>query len=220
VYGPARPNGSGSSIAALIGRLLGLAIVIVAVGALGVGVMTLFGGQLAAPTVRPTPFGAISPSPSFAPGPTATPSGSTPLTTPTPTSTPAGSGLPATPTPTAPLIAVGPGFVTFGTRADSELRIRDPRTSFALEERITWSAYLIDAVNSADVRVLIIKDDPAAPGGERLIRTDEISPRVTDAQIFVRRIRPDRLLDGPGVYTIRYVRGDRLLSEGRFLVTE
>jgi hypothetical protein len=220
VYGSARPNGSGSSSSAILGRLLGLAILVVAVGLLAAGAVAFMNAPSASPTLRPTAIAALSPTPSSDALPTALPTGTalTPTLTTTPVST--GSGQPPGPSPTAPLIGVGPGFVTFGTKADSELRIKDPRTSFKMSERITWSAYLIDPVNTADVRVLVLKDDPAAPGGERLVRTDEISPQLTDAQVFVRQVRPTRLLDGPGLYTIRYIRGDRLMAEGQFLVTE
>ena len=108
--------------------------------------------------------------------------------------------------------------MTFGTRADDDLNILDPRTSFTSEERIAWSAYLIDAVDSATVRALVIKADPEAPGGERLVVDEGVTPATT-AQIFVRRIRP-RFLEGPGFYTVRYVRGERLLAEGYFVVAE
>jgi hypothetical protein len=125
-----------------------------------------------------------------------------------------------TPTPSPPLIQVGPGFVTFGTRADSDRRILDPKTSFTTDERIVWSAHLVDPVDSVEVRILVVKEDPVAPGGERLIADDGISPPVTDAELFVRRVRPSRYLDGPGYYTVRYVRGDRLMAEGYFVITE
>ncbi len=43
---------------------------------------------------------------------------------------------------------------------------------------------------------------------------------MTGAQIFTRRIKPARALDGPGLYVVRYVRADEVLSEGYFLLEE
>jgi len=220
VYGPARPSTPGSGFGAFLGRILGLSVLVMAVALLGVGVFTFLGGGAASPTPLPTAIARSSPSPSSSEPPTAAPTSSTIAPTQPPLSaSPSGSTGPGV-TPSPPLIQVGPGFVTFGTRADNELRILDPRTSFASSERITWSAYMIDTVNTAEVRVLVTKSDPGAPGGERLITDEAVTPASTSAQIFIRRIRPPRFLDGPGFYTVRYVRGDRLLAEGYFVVTD
>ncbi len=220
VYGPARPSTPGSGGGAILGRILGLFVLVAAVALLGVGVFTFLGGD-ASPTPLRTPIARASTSPSASDLPTSMPTGTalTP-TQPPPSSSPSVSTDPGvTPSPSPPLIQVGPGFVTFGTRADNELNIVDPRTSFTSDERVTWSAYLIEPVDATQIRVLVIKDDPAAPGGERLIN-DEAATPATTAQIFVRRIRPPRFLEGPGFYTVRYVRGERLLAEGYFVVAE
>ncbi len=220
VYGPARPSTPGSSGGAILGRILGLFVLVMAVALLGVGVFTFLGGG-ASPTPLRTPIARVSTSPSSSALPTSLPTGTALIPSQPPSSpSPSASIDPGvTPSPSPPLIQVGPGFVTFGTRADNDLNIVDPRTTFTSDERITWSAYLIDSVDATEVRMLVIKADPVAPGGERLIADEAVTPATT-AQIFIRRIRPPRFLDGPGFYTVRYVRGERLLSEGYFVVAE
>ncbi len=111
----------------------------------------------------------------------------------------------------------GPGFVTFGTQNDPALRIVNPSTSFGPQERITWSAHLTTRVNSNDVRIETSRVDPVTRS-EQLVREDVVRPRGTDAQIFLRRIRPDQALDAPGIYVVRYIRGDTVMSEGYFEV--
>jgi hypothetical protein len=192
-----------------------------AVALLAIGIITFLGGGDASPTPLPTAIARPSTLPSGA-LPTALPSGSAGAQTPAPPSpSPSGSSDPqANATPSPPIIQVGPGFVTFGTRADNEQRILDPSTSFTSRDRIVWSAHLLETGSVSDVRVLIIKADPIAPAGERLISDEGVQSSASDAQVFVRRIRPQRFLDGPGFYTVRYVRGDRLLSEGYFVLTD
>ncbi|HYI22897.1 MAG TPA: hypothetical protein VEX62_09710 [Candidatus Limnocylindrales bacterium] len=220
VYGPARPSTPGSGGGAILGRILGLFVLVMAVALLGVGVFTFLGGG-ATPTPLRTPIARASSSLAASALPTSLPTGTalTPTQPPASQSPSASTDPGFTASPSPPLIQVGPGFVTFGTRADNDLNILDPRTSFTSDERITWSAYLIDTVDAAEVRVLVIKADPSAPGGERLVSDEAVTPATT-AQIFIRRIRPPRFLDGPGYYTVRYVRAERLLAEGYFVVAE
>lgn len=219
VYGPVRPGGSGSDGGAILGRILGLIVLVLAVGVLGVGAVALMGDRGSPPPTRtPGVTAQLSPSPSLAPLPTVEPTAST---SPLPTLSPGASASTSpSPTPFVPVVQVGPGFVTFGTRVDAQLHIVDPRAVFTRNERITWSAYLSEPANSVDLRVHISKLDPAAPGGELLVSDDEVTPIVTDWQIFTRRIRPANVLSGPGVYVVRYVRGDQVMSEGYFLLEQ
>ncbi len=219
VYGPVRPGGSGSDGGAILGRLLGLVVLVLAVGVLGVGAVALMGDRGSPPPTRtPAVTAQLSPSPSLAPLPTVEP---TATTSPSPTLSPdASAATSPSPTPFVPPVQVGPGFVTFGTRADAQLHIVDPRAAFARNERITWSAHLSEPANSVDLRLRISKLDPTAPGGELLVSDDQVTPIVTDGQLFTRRIRPAGALSGPGVYVVRYVRGDQLMSEGYFLLEQ
>lgn len=107
--------------------------------------------------------------------------------------------------------------MTFGTQNNPALRITDPSTSFGLRERITSSAHLTTRANSVDLRIEISLVDPVSLS-ERLVREEGVRPRVDDAQIFLRRLRPDQALDGPGIYVVRYIRGDTVMSEGYFEV--
>jgi hypothetical protein len=144
--------------------------------------------------------------------------------TPTPislTPTPAAGSFSPAPSPTnvPPLVQIGEGFVTFGTRADDQLRIEDPRSVFHAGERIVWSAYLTERADSAELRIQISKLDSAEVSGERLISDSAVTPDVRNAQIFQSRIRPQNGLDGPGVYVVRYVRGTDVLAEGFVEIT-
>jgi hypothetical protein len=221
VYGPVfPPQGGGRSAGVWIGRILGLFVVVLAFGVLGIGVYT-FIGLRASPGFTPSPS-AASPTPTLlpvAPSPEPTP---TPLPTPTPSISASPSPVPsasASPAPSEPPVQIGAGFVTFGTQIDNQLRIIDPRAVFGPTERITWSAHLTASANSADLLIQILKIDPTAQNGQRLIHEDPVTPAVTDAQIFQRRIRPQDILEGPGIYHVRYMRGDSLLAEGYFEIT-
>lgn len=218
VYGPVRQNGARSSAGALLGKLLGLVVLVLATGLLVVGAIAFVGARDATPSPRPT-LAALNPSllPSLSPLPTTIPTSTASPTDDGPSpSTSATSGPSATP----PQIGVGPGFVTFGTKVDRELKVIDPRTEFSGRERITWSAYLIEPADASTLRMLVLKSQESAPGGERLMADELVESTVNPAQIYTRRIRPERALDGPGVYIVRYLRGDRLLAEGSFLVTD
>jgi len=213
-YGPPREKPRYSESGVLIGRFLGLGILLLVLGVLAAGALAFMGDRPAAPS---TSSRTITPSATTRPAttPTALPSANPPISPPATT--------PTVPTPGAtsvpPLVQIGEGYVTFGTRDDDQLHILDPRSVFAMDERIVWSAFLTERADSAELRIHILKIDPAVVGGERLIVDEEVTPLVINAQIFSRRLRPQALLDGPGVYVVRYLRGTDLLSEGYLEIT-
>jgi hypothetical protein len=118
-----------------------------------------------------------------------------------------------------PLVQIGEGFVTFGTKADDQLRIIDPRSVFGVSERIVWSAFLSERADAAELRIQISKLDSTQVSGERLIADRAVSVDVRGAQLFQDRIRPQAALEGPGIYVVRYVRGTDVLSEGFLEIT-
>lgn len=221
VYGPVRPPGRRDR-GAIMGSILGLLVVVATVGLLGFGVLTFLQNRAAPPAgtrapdvvATATTVGALSPAPTE-PLATATPGPATP--------SPAVSVQPTTlltpgPTVFVPDVLVGPGYVTFGTEADSRLLITDARTTFAPDERMVWSAQLTDVADSTELRIHVLKLDPDAPDGQRLLREDPVRPNARAAQLFLRNVRVASVTDGPGLYTVRYVRGTDILSEGSFLV--
>jgi hypothetical protein len=82
-----------------------------------------------------------------------------------------------------------------------------------------WSAYLTERANSVDIRIRVVKVDGTPPTGERLVLDEPVTPNVRGAQIFQRRFRPSEMLDGPGIYFVRYVRGTEILSQGSLEIT-
>jgi hypothetical protein len=219
-YGPPREQARFSDNGVLIGRFLGLGILLLTVGVLAAGALAFMRDSPRA-TSSPGRSAVVASSPSPAPTVLAT---ATPLATALPT--PAESGVPAsllpTPVPTnpAPLVQIGEGFVTFGTQADNSLHIVDPKSVFRPNERIVWSAFLSERADSADLLVRITKMDSTAIGGERVISDSPVTPLVRGAQIFQNRIRPGQDLEGPGVYAVRYFRGEEILSEGFLEIRE
>jgi hypothetical protein len=111
----------------------------------------------------------------------------------------------------------GPGFITFGTTADAGYHVSDPKTTFAIDEPMVWSAHLSERANASDLRIRIFIQDPTQPSGQRLFREDAVTPDAT-AEIFFRRLRPIGVTAGAGLFTIEYVRGDQVLAQGSFLV--
>jgi hypothetical protein len=219
VYGPPRGSGRYSDNGVLIGRFLGLGILLLTLGALAAGALAFVGdrpGALSTPTRSPTTAASFSflpqtLTPTIAPSvaPTLLPTITAAVLTPAPS-------IPPSVAP--PLVQIGEGFVTFGTMADDQLHIVDPRSSFAATERIVWSAYLTRPADAIDLAFRIVKIDSTVEGGERLILEEPVTPLVRNAQILGHRIRPDMVLEGAGVYTVRYVRGDVVLAEGSFEV--
>jgi hypothetical protein len=204
IYGPPRPEPEEGANSELIGRVLGIGMVALALAVLAGG-LVLFN--------RPP-----GPTPTRLVGPTASPPASAtalPSTLPTP-------GLPTpipTPiaTPFVPVVQVGPGFVTFGTEFDADGNIADPRALFVPSDRMAWSGYLTEATDAADLIVRLYKLDDSVPGGERLLSEGEARSRVGDRLHFTRSdLNPNRALDGPGVYLVRYLRTDIVLAEGYF----
>ena len=222
VYGPTQPVDRGTEANSLIGRILGMLVVAGALAVLVVGSLSLLGGS------EDEPAAAVSPSATALARLTPFPS-SPPTLPPPPTAAPtlapppsAGPSVGASAEPSlgpSPGLAVreGPGFVTFGTENTSNLRIVDPRTSFPTGQRITWSAHLTEPTSSASLRVELSMVD-LATGAEELVLEEEVRPRVSSAQIFLRRLRPSEL-GGPGTYVVRYLRGEEVMSEGLFEVS-
>jgi hypothetical protein len=221
VYGPPRSDGSNEN-GELLGRFLGLGLIALTLGLLGVGIVAFLGDRNS-PAATPGRSAIVAASISFLPSTPPPPSVAVTLAPSTPSpaaSVPAESAQPTGPAPslTPPPVQEGQGFVTFGTQADEELRIIDPRTTFTLQEQVVWSAYLTRPADSSELRIQIVKADEAAPNGERVVVDSEVTPNVTGAQIFQRRFRARGLLEGTGVYTVRYVAGDEILSQGTLLV--
>lgn len=216
IYGPPRPPDDGRDTGSFIGRLLGLGIIVLAMTVLAAGALAFLNRPSASfrtPSPSPAPSLDITPSATFSPEASATPGVGSPSPLPS-ASAPSG----ATPSPVVPAVQVGPGFVTFGTKSDENVNITDPRATFVMSDTIRWSAYLTEPANSVDLRVRVLKLDPEVENGERLISEASVRPRVNGAQRFGRRIDPGEVLEGPGVYIVRYLRGDTLMSEGYFLL--
>jgi len=224
VYGPVRPPDSGHDSGAILGRLLGAFVVVLAVGVLAAGALAFMNGPGDAPAGSASSSSSARASPDITlppvgtPPPTATPSTqATPTVEPTPGASPSPT---AAPTDLVPQVQEGAGYVTFGTRTNSRLRIVNPRTTFSLDERMRWSAHLTELADADELRIRLVKLDPAAEGGERLIREEEVTPDRNGIRVFARRVRLSSYVEGPGVYAVRYMRGDQLMSEGYFLVEE
>jgi hypothetical protein len=215
IYGPPRPADDGRGSGSFIGRLLGLSIIVLAMTVLAAGALAFLNRPAASPrspTPSPVPTVAVTPDATFGPEASGTPAVGSP------SPVPSGSVAPSvSPSQGAPIVQVGPGFVTFGTKADENVNITDPRATFTMSDTIRWSAYLTERADADDLRVRILKLDPAAENGERLISDSEVRLHVK-AQRFGRRIDPRDVLEGPGTYVVRYVRGDTVLSEGSFLL--
>ena len=217
VYGPPRPQDDGAGSGSLIGRLLGLGIIVLAMTVLAAGALAFLNGPTATPRLT-TPTPALSPSlpPSATFSPEASPTGPAGSATPVPSATTA---IPsASPSPAAPQVQVGPGYVTFGTKTGPDVTIADPRTTFSESEKIRWSAYLSESANPDSLRVRILKLDPAAQNGERLISEAGVNASLKSVRRLGERIDPREALDGPGTYVVRYLRGDTVLSEGSFIL--
>lgn len=215
-YGPPREKARFSDNGVLIGRLLGLGILLLTIGVLAAGALA-FMRESPAATASPRRTTSVAASPS---APSATPVPTLRATaTPAESAPPSGSPTPL-PTNPPPLVQIGEGFVTFGTRADNSLHIVDPKSVFRLNERIVWSAFLSERADSLDLLVRISKMDSTQIGGELVISESSVTPLVRNAQIFQNRIRPGTDLDGPGIYAVRYMRGEEIMSEGFLEITE
>jgi len=217
-YGPPREKERYTDTGILIGRLLGLGVLLLTVGVLAAGALAFMGDLPGSskPSRSPTAVAAVDSGLESGSLGSALPSGTPSTPRPTP------STIPPTPTPAPtivpPLVQIGPGYVTFGTHADHTLHIVDPQSVFGLNDRIVWSAYLSEVANSEELHIQVLKLDNDVIGGETLISDEPVTPLVTNAQLFQRRIRPQADLDGPGLYVVRYLRNTDIMSEGFFLV--
>lgn len=214
VYGPTmgrdRPADGG-----LVGRLLGVLVVLGAVAVLGIGALNFLGGSpLAPPGASPTPTGAAVASPPPIPSPSPPPA--TPMPSPTPEPTPDPT---PEPTPFEVEVREGPGYVTFGTNVNNNLRVTDARAVFELGERMTISAQMIEPAGSAEMTIHFYRYDPQT-GGEEFLLEQDVRPRVSSASVFSRRVNTSNLFDEPGFYVMRYLRGDEVMSEGWFELTD
>jgi len=208
IYGPPRPSDEGAG-GALIGRVVGLGMVALALAVLAGAVVLVNRPPQATPTRQIGPTATPAP-----PSPSATPSGQ-------PSASPASPSPAPSASPFVPTVQVGPGFVTFGTQLDRDMTVAAPRASFAPSDRIAWSAYLTEAADATDVIARLYKLDEGAPGGERLLSEGGARPRIKDSDHFTRSgIRPGRDLDGPGIYLVRYLKGETVLAQGYFELSE
>jgi hypothetical protein len=204
-YGPPRFSSGNGGNGALVGRVVGL-------GFVGLALAVLVGAVvLASRPPGATPTRQVGPTAS--PAPSATSVGSSPSASPAPAS--------QSPTPTAspfvPTVQVGPGFVTFGTQVKPDRTIADPRATFVPSDRISWSGYLSEPADWKDLTVRLFKMDDGAPNGERLLSEGDARPHENAQQIYQRQdVNPNRALNGPGIYVVRYYKGDQVLSEGYF----
>ena len=204
IYGPPRPEPEEGANSELIGRVLGIGMVALALAVLAGG-LVLFNRP-----PGPTPTRLVGPTASPPASATALPSTQPTSALPTPIPTPIA-------TPFAPVVQVGPGFVTFGTEFDADGNIADPRALFVPSDRLAWNGYLTEATDTADLIVRLYKIDDSVPGGLRLLSEGEARSRVGDRLHYTRSdLNPKRALDGPGVYLVRYLRTDIILAEGYF----
>lgn len=210
--------------------MLGLLVVVVTAGVLGAAIYILLTQSpppapiaTAGTTAPSSVVASVIASASALPTPTTEATESVLPTLPTITLPPsiATSAPPATPAPTlfVPPVQQGPGFITFGTTADSSFHVTDPKSSFALDDPMVWSAYLLESANASDLQVLIYVQDPTQANGLRLVRTDPVTPNAQDVRIFFHRARPPiGTTYGAGIYTVQYVRSGQVLAQGSFLV--
>lgn len=227
VYGPVGSQGGGGGTA-LLGTLLGVLVVLVAMALLAVGGFALIGDLAGGSSPSPSGHVGAASSPSASPGApssnSAAPSGSLPTGVPeSPGAQPTPSGGTASPGPPAsfvPQVEEGPGHVTFGTKTNRKLRVTDPRATFSSEDaRVVWSAYLSSPADAANLHIEILKIDPSAPNGERVLWNHGLTIKTKGAQIYESYLRTSTALDGPGVYEVQYLRGSELLADGFFEYT-
>lgn len=226
MYGQLQPrDATRSGAGMLIGQALGLVVVVAAVAVLGVGALSLIGDDGGVAGASPSPTSVATSRPTALP--TARRTLAPPSAASSPTTAPAASFAPAPSfgplqtagtTPFALQIQVGPGYVTFGTQRESNLRITNPGTHFAIDERILWSAALSEPTDTWLIRSTVFKVD-LANGTEQLVDERGEKARVELAELVSSSLVPRERLDGPGIYVMRYFRGGQLLSEGYFQVT-
>lgn len=225
VYGPVRPSGSRDT-GRIVGNLLGFLVVVATVGVLGLAVYLFLQSRGLEPASSAhTPSAELSAAPAASTSAQPSPS-SVALASASPTSAPTfqqstpptNAGPTPGPTLFVPPVVAGPGFITFGTNVDAQLHVTDAKTTFALDEPMVWSAYLTEPANSVDLRIRMLRLDATKPSGQALVHEDAVKPDVRSTQVFFRRLKPIGSSEGPGLYTIEYVRGQEILATGSFLV--
>jgi hypothetical protein len=229
VYGPVRQSGPRDR-GRIVGNLLGLLVVVVTVSVLALaiyfviqarGVATVPPAATATPVAATAePSSSASPTQPAAPTQSSAPVASSTLPTTAPPPTVVATQAPLTPGPTlfVPQVMIGPGYITFGTIGDTQYRVVDPGTTFAVDQQMVWSAYLTRTANSDDLRVRILKMDATQPSGQLLVREEPVTPRSTNAQIFFRHVRALGATAGTGLFTVEYLLGDEVLALGSFLI--
>jgi hypothetical protein len=212
VYGPTvqRDRADGG----FLGRILGMLVVLGAVAVLGVGALSFVGGSPPPPGDSPSPttVAGVSPAPQITPSPLPATPPPSPTLPPTPEPSPE-------PTPFTIEVREGPGYVTFGTNVNNNLRVTDPRTTFELGERMTISAQMIEPAGSAEMVIHFYRYDPDTDEEEFIVE-QAVRPRVASASVFSRNVNTGNLFDEPGFYVMRYLRGDEVMSEGWFELTD
>lgn len=216
VYGSPRAAHTGGE-GSFVGRLLGPIVIVIAFGLLAAGAWA-FMGRGGPSSTGPSPTGGAVASPTLSATPSLSPT-PTALATATPIATLPPSPSPS-PSPTEFAIEVreGPGSIQFGTSFNQNtLRINDPRTTFPPSGRLFWSAQLTEAPGVPSLLITVSRYDPAT-GSETLVREETWEVQNERATIFLRRQRVPQLIDGPGIYVVRYLREDILLAEGYFRI--
>lgn len=215
VYGPlARQDRTES--AGITGRILGAVVVVAALAVLAVAGVNFLGNDPSpggGPSASPTAGGLASPSRS--PSPTALPTASPTPTAAAPTASPSPS---PSPTPMAIEVREGPGYVTLGTNySTNPARVIDASATFSVGERIAWLADLGGPAGSTNLTIVVAR--VGTDGTETTTFEEPYEPNSANSSIFLRRFgNIGRLIDGPGVYVVRYLVDGEARSEGFFRV--
>jgi hypothetical protein len=221
VYGPVLDRGQDQQQGGF-GRLLGAVVVIGALLVMGGATFAILGQAppAAPPGTSPTPaVGAVlSPSPVLpAPSPQATPV----LPSPPPAIATPQITLPPTPEPTpepTPIeveVREGAGFVTFGSGWDRAHNMQDISSTFTPGGRIAWSAIFTEPAGVPALDVVAARVN-AEDGAEQVTWEERYEMQNQSSERVLRRVPINRLTDGPGIYVVRYLRGEEVLSEGLF----
>ncbi|MDP8905346.1 MAG: hypothetical protein M3N29_08525 [Chloroflexota bacterium] len=215
VYGPLPPRDPRAESGGVLGRILGGIVVLGAVA-----VLTVVGFSFVAREGPPAP---TSPSPTAigqaSPTPTARP---TPRPTPTATQTASPEATPQpTPTPFPVEVREGPGHITFGSNyATNPGRIVEPSASFPPSGRFAWIAHIGGRAGTTQLVIEVHQIDPS-DGSETLTYQEDYSFRDAGARRFLRRVKDiGALVDGPGLYVMRYVIDGETRAEGYFRVEQ
>jgi hypothetical protein len=111
------------------------------------------------------------------------------------------------------------GSITFGQDYDaSTLEVARPASTFADGDEIAWSARLFERAGAQTLTLVIVKQ--TAPGVESssTAYNHDIPVSNPDAELFANKVDLSPVLDGPGTYAMRYLRGGKRLAEGTFTI--